>query len=159
VYARARFAPRIQEGLDALKSKDPRREIVLEGSAPEPALDGSGHDSLVRGASARLVGAFAPERFELAVETPVPGWLVVREAFARGWSATVEGKAAAILPADVAFRGVLVPSGVSRVVFEYSAPGAVPGAVLSLLAGLACLALPFIRARSPKERRGDAPSS
>lgn len=138
VYARARFAPGIQGGLEALRSKDPRREVVLEGVSPDPSLESSGEDASVPLARIRLVGTFEPERFELEVDSPVRGWLVVREAYARGWSALVAGEPRAISPADVAFRAVGLPQGTSRVVFTYEAPGERLGWLVSLVGVLGC---------------------
>jgi hypothetical protein len=157
VYRRARFASGIQGALDELPGKDPRREVVLEGAPPEPALAGkSGDDALVREARVTLVGERAAEdlpaeRFELRVESPEPGWLVVREGFARGWEATVEGKTEQILPADVAFRAVRVPRGSSSVVFTYAAPGAAAGATITLVGAIVCLGL---AARELRRKRG-----
>ena len=68
--------------------------------------------------------------------------LVLADGWGAGWEATVNGKAASVLPANVAFRGVPVPAGESEVVFRYHPPGLTTGIVatavslpLVLLAG------------------------
>jgi hypothetical protein len=142
VYRRARFVSGIQGVLDELSRKDPRREVVLEGTPPEPSLAGSGADALVSEARVSLVDERAAEDlpaegFELAVETPEPGWLVVREGFARGWRASRAGGVEPVYPADLAFRAVRVPRGSSRITFAYEAPGATLGAAITLLGALA----------------------
>ncbi len=48
------------------------------------------------------------------------GFLVLSDSFAPGWRAGIDGRAATIFPADVAFRMVVVPPGSHEVVFDYS---------------------------------------
>jgi hypothetical protein len=63
------------------------------------------------------------------------GYLVVGDAMQqKGWSVTVDGKAAKLVPADDAMAGVFVPAGTHRVEFRYDAPGEKTGAALSGLA-------------------------
>jgi len=86
---------------------------------------------------------YEPEHVELDVEASAPAVLVLNDAWYSGWSATVDGQPAPILPANVAVRGVLVPAGTHRVTFTYRTPGQRLGAFLSLgtlgLLGLAAL--------------------
>jgi hypothetical protein len=56
---------------------------------------------------------------ELDVTSSAKGLLVLADPYYPGWQATVNGKRQEILHADVAFRGVVVPSGHSTVVFTY----------------------------------------
>lgn len=49
-----------------------------------------------------------------------------------GWSATVNGESVAILDADIAFMGISVPAGNSKVVLTYSTPGLTLGTAISL---------------------------
>ncbi len=49
--------------------------------------------------------------------------LVLADAYYTGWSATVDGKPSAILPTNVAGRGVLLERGSHDVVFRYHTPG------------------------------------
>jgi hypothetical protein len=86
---------------------------------------------------------YEPEHVELGVEASAPAVLVLNDAHYSGWSATVDGQPAPILPANVAVRGVLVPAGTHQVTFTYRTPGQRLGAFLSLgtlgLLGLAVL--------------------
>ncbi|HEX8822527.1 MAG TPA: YfhO family protein [Archangium sp.] len=75
---------------------------------------------------------YAPEEVELDVEAGAPAVLVLNDAYDSGWSATVDGQPAPILPANVAVRGVLIPEGAHKVTFTYRPVGQRLGAFLSL---------------------------
>ena len=68
------------------------------------------------------------------------GALVLTDAYAPGWTATVNGQPAPIWPANYLFRGVSLPPGEHRVVFRYAAPGYRAGRVAAMTA-LAVLGL------------------
>ena len=55
----------------------------------------------------------------IAVDAPVPTLVVVLDAMTPGWAATIDGKRAPILTANVAFRGVIVPPGSHEVAMAY----------------------------------------
>ena len=74
----------------------------------------------------------------------------MREAFATGWSATVDGAPAPLLAADVLFRAVPVAAGRHRVVLAYEAPGRAAGAWLS---GVTWLAAALLGLRALRARR------
>jgi hypothetical protein len=61
------------------------------------------------------------------------GWLLLRDSFAPGWQATVDGKSVDVLPGDLAFRAVLVPAGSREVVFEYRPASVALGKAVSLI--------------------------
>jgi uncharacterized membrane protein YfhO len=73
--------------------------------------------------------------------------LVLDDAFAPGWSASVDGAAAEILPANYLARGVWVPAGAHQVVFEYRTPGLREGWAV-LAAGVAVIAAWALRRRA-----------
>jgi hypothetical protein len=104
------------------------------------AVEGDAED--VDDASGRIVSALeSSDRLELHVETSRPTLLVVRDAFAPGWSASVDGRTVPVLRADGRHRAVAIPAGRSRVVLEYRPPRRLAGLALSLgaavlLAGL-----------------------
>ena len=60
-------------------------------------------------------------------------WLVVRQSYAPGWTATVDGKSEPIVRADVAFDAVHVPSGTNFVTLSYNPSSVSHGATLSIL--------------------------
>jgi hypothetical protein len=118
----------------------PGQDVVLEcapGTPADAAPTGTGGLGQVR------IAHYAPESVELEVDARQPAVLVLNDAFYEGWSATVDGQPAPILPANVAVRGVRVPAGPHRVSFSYRTPGLVLGAIISLgtlgLLGLAVL--------------------
>jgi hypothetical protein len=147
VVPRARFARDARAALAAITDPafDPRNEAVIEASGtaspPGPAATGQ----------ARLVSKLGLHAFEVEVQAPSESWLVVREGYAPGWLASVNGAAEVpVLAADLVARGVRVPAGASRVSFRYVAPGENAGTLVTCatLAGLLVLALVLVaRAR------------
>lgn len=67
------------------------------------------------------------------VEGELPGWLVVLQAWDRGWRARVDGQPAEVLVAQGAFLAVPVPAGAREVTLHYEAPYQRAGVVISLL--------------------------
>jgi len=113
---------------------DPRRSVLL----PSPAREKPSSPSFA--GAARIVSR-RTDRLEIDVEANAPGHLVVREAFAAGWRAFVDGKEARALRADVLFRAVEVPAGRRRVELRYRPAAAVAGLFLSLAGALAATLL------------------
>ncbi len=84
---------------------------------------------------------YTPNRVVVEADLEQPGYLVLSDIFAAGWSAKVDGTRAQVLPANVAFRAVPLPAGAHRVEFVYNPPGFILGAGLSLIGLLILLAL------------------
>jgi hypothetical protein len=78
----------------------------------------------------------APEEVRIATDAPCAAYLVLADTNLRGWSAQLDGREAAILTADYAFRAVRVPAGRHEVRFRY-APWTVSVGIATSLAGLA----------------------
>ncbi len=91
----------------------------------------------------------AEERTQLTAECKVPGMLLRRELFFPGWSATVNGAAAAIRPYRDLFQVIDLPAGRSTIAFAYAPPHARWG---WLAAGLGVLALFVPRRGAPIPR-------
>jgi hypothetical protein len=102
----------------------------LRGARPRVEID----------AGRAVVAAEAAGRLEIDVEAARPGELLVRDSFARGWSATLNGHAIEMRAVD-GHRAVPVPAGTSRVRLDYSPPRLRAGLLLSTLSGLLCLGL------------------
>jgi hypothetical protein len=106
---------------------DPAREVVL----PETALDAGPRFS----GKSRVV-AFTPDRVKVEAELSEPGIVVLVDTYDPGWKATVDGRPAPLLRANVAFRGVKVPAGKHVIEQVYR-----PWTVIYGLLGSACAAL------------------
>jgi hypothetical protein len=142
---RARAVSTEEEARALLTSEgfDPRREVVLEA--------GEGLGAMGEGAPFRpaTVTRYENERVEVEVSAPGPGWLVLLDRWAPGWTATLDGAPAPILRADYLFRAVAVPGGRHGLVFEYRNAAFQWGLGLSALGVAAALgaALSLWRAR------------
>ncbi len=115
---------------------DPSVSAVVEGAPPPgvPAGADARVDSRASLGSVRFA-EYGQRLVRLAVEAPQPAVLVMTDSFYPGWSATVDGAEAALLPTDLAFRGVVLGPGHHDVRLWYR-----PTSFLLGLA-LACLAL------------------
>jgi len=105
----------------ALLQADPGSQAIVEGAAVEAEP----------GARAEVIED-APEH--VRVRTTGAGLLVLAEAWAPGWSATLDGAPVEVRIADGQFRAVAVPSGGHEVSFDYAQPGLWAGALISLAA-------------------------
>ncbi len=76
------------------------------------------------------------DTFAAEVQLDAPGVLVINEAFANGWSATVDGAPAKLVPANHAVMGLVLPAGAHRVALEYRTPGLTAGIVVSAVSAL-----------------------
>jgi hypothetical protein len=97
--------------------------VAVEGDVPES--DGAS-GTIVRETDGTQSLAFE-------VESDRASLLVVRDFFAPGWKASVDGAPAPVLRADGRHRAVPIPAGRSHVALTYSPPGMRTGFILSLL--------------------------
>lgn len=81
-----------------------------------------------------------PDEFVVEVTTKHPGYLVVRDTDARGWSATLKGERLPLMNANGSFKAVPLPAGTHQVAFSFEPPGLAMGRRLTLLS-LAVLVL------------------
>jgi hypothetical protein len=123
---------------------DPRREAILsEGTSIAGGVP----------VESRLV-EYAPDRVRADVETTTPAYLVVVDAWAPAWRASVDGSPAPVLRANVGFRAVPVPPGRHRVELRYRPRSVRDGLAVSGLAVLGALAV-MLGVR-PGKRRMDS---
>ncbi len=128
---------------------DPRRDAVvrrdeLGQDTPEGVVGGSVR--VVEEANARVV---------LRASLPRRGLVVLDDAWAPGWSVTVDGRPARALQANVVLRGVVVPAGEHTVEWRYRVPGLRAGTLLSGVGAVAVLAWAGMLLRT---RRRSAPA-
>jgi hypothetical protein len=108
-----------------------------------------------RGARGRIERARRrPGRIEVTAEADSPTALVVREGWARGWTARVNGRGATVWRADGHHLAVPLPAGRSEVRLRYRPPG-LPASLAASALGLALLAT--LPRRRPREGRGGPP--
>ena len=123
---------------------DPGREVLLaEGDLQDAGTGFVGSSRVLR---------LTPDRVVLDVRASAPGFVVLADAFDPGWRATVDGRAAAIFRANVAFRAVPVPAGRHVVEMVYRPRGVLFGLMLSVAGLLVILGLGRVAARGA--RRG-----
>jgi hypothetical protein len=117
---------------------DGRREaVVVDESDPESAP--LTRAPLRPARRARIV-VDAPERVAVEFDTGADALLVLADAFAPGWTVTVDGAPRRLRQVNYLVRGVLVHAGERRAEFTYRAPGLALG-LLSALLGMATVAL------------------
>ncbi|MCX7846592.1 MAG: YfhO family protein [bacterium] len=108
------------------ESFDPWEEVLI--TTGETRVVGSG----VRGKGDRVeIKAYAPERIEVEAELGEEGVLVMSENALPGWEVTTNGAPAKWIEVNGCFRGVELPAGLHRVVWEYETPGLRVGGVIS----------------------------
>jgi Bacterial membrane protein YfhO len=103
--------------LERVGTLPPGRLILLEAPGSSPSRFNSADDPAVE------VRDFGRNEYTLHVNAPRPGFIYASESFFTGWSATVNGRSAAIVPANFAFRAVEVPAGPAEVRLWYWPPG------------------------------------
>jgi hypothetical protein len=109
---------------------------VVEGPVP-PGLAG-GDATVLRD---------EPEAVAVRTTSTGPSLLVLNDAWAEGWSATVDGRPSPILPTNSMVRGVLVEAGVHEVAFTYRTPLLAAGWAVAGAAALAVAAFALVTAR------------
>ena len=108
---------------------DPSRDVVLFDGTAAAGAPGT----------ARLVGE-SPLALDVDVDG-TGGWLVVNDTWYPGWVATLDGRPAPILRANLMFRAVRVPPGAHRVAMRFEPASVRRGAWITIACGLTALAL------------------
>src|SRR5262249_22082942 len=110
--SRLRPAQNVEEAVALMDDPkfDPASDAIVEGiAAPAEAAPGT-----------ILAEQIGNERLEWDLETGEKSFLVVADAFFPGWHASVDGRAAPILPVDGCLRGVnIVGAGRHHVVMTF----------------------------------------
>lgn len=121
---RARFHSRIEVAdADALSSSGtlshPPNDVrtIIDDETPPARRLWLASTSAYGGA--RIV-SWSAARVVVDVTAPTAGVLVLHDIYYPGWRATLDGRAVPVLRADTLFRGVEIPLGKHRVVFEFA---------------------------------------
>ena len=104
----ADFGALVREG--GWPDVDFTRTVLLSRAPDEPSRDGSGTARIIRYANTEVV---------VEVEAPAAGFLVLNDVWHPWWRASVDGRTAEILKANVLFRAVAVPAGRHMVRFTF----------------------------------------
>ena len=126
---------------------------VVAGESVWLAPSTEAHPLLVpagRAGTCRLE-SFGNLRLEADCAAGQPALAVFNEQYDQGWSATVDGRPAPVLRANLNMRAIAVEPGSHTIVLAYSPAGLRAGASVTLLSALALLALALVR--RPGRRR------
>lgn len=116
-------------------SFNPNTTAVLDTSPYSPKKDG--HLGRLHGMNG--VGGFtkierhASSRVVIKTFERTGDWLVIRQSYAPGWTAAVDGRPAPVVRADIAFDAVHVPKGLHVVTLTYAPSSISDGAVISII--------------------------
>ncbi len=77
--------------------------------------------------------SYAPQNIEFQVTTDSTQFLYISDTYDYGWKAEVNNKPARVYKANYAFRGVMVPKGVSKVSFTYQPQSFSTGVAVSAI--------------------------
>lgn len=137
VVSRAVRVGSIDEGVARISEPgfDVRREAVMRGEALPEAIEGM--------ASPGEWERLAPER--MVARAQGPGLLVVGEHFDPGWRATIDGRPARVVEADLAALGVVLPDSAATVELRFVPVGLWAGLALFLFAAAALAAAEIAR--------------
>jgi hypothetical protein len=138
VAAPARIAPLVIHGYE-LSATQPRAAV----------LDATGRVAMGRVLSIRE----STDRIELDVEAEGAATVVLRDGFAPGWSASVDGRPASVHRVEQRYRAVDVSAGSHTVDMRYRPPGLGQG-LLAMGVSLAVAAALWMSGRRSRHERG-----
>jgi len=124
-------------------SVDLRQTAIVDSAPAEPLGAASTSRDQIQ------FDSYGLNRLALTVQSQSGGLLILSENYDSAWHATVNGRDARVYRADGALRGVAVPAGNSRVIFNYAPRSVWIGGVLSLLTFL-CVGAALIVFRHPR---------
>jgi hypothetical protein len=127
---------------------DPSRDVVLVGANDLPAPPDA-----PAAASTQSIVVDEPEHVRVQLDVREPGILVLADAFAPGWRATVDGQERPVWLANALMRGVRVAPGDRQVDFTYQPPGLRLGLAISIAAAAAALLLGLASRRTGHRER------
>jgi hypothetical protein len=160
VYQRLTSLPRIRWASASSVQTDPAARVaqLKAGISPDAVvLNTAGPVASGKPATVRVTRDDG-DTVAATVDAAGAGYLVVADSLQQpGWSATVDGRPATLLPANNAMVAVPVSGGVHRVELSYTVPGQRTGAVVTGGAFLVCLGIVALCWRRRRSERGAAP--
>ena len=82
-------------------------------------LEGASSDTTIRRSGTVAIAFYANTRVVLDADSPDGGFVVLNDIWHPWWVATIDGRPAPILRANVLFRAVAVPAGKHRITFAF----------------------------------------
>jgi uncharacterized membrane protein YidH (DUF202 family) len=149
IYQRASVLPRIRWASFATVVADPAERVrMLADGIPSDTvlLDTAGPRASGQGANLRVPQGTGGQ-IRVEVDARGAGYLVVADAVQSGWHASVDGKPAAVVPADHALGAVFVPAGRHEVTLRYEPEAWRLGELICGLSVLLLLALATVPLR------------
>lgn len=113
-----------------LASLDPSRETVVEGLPSTMPANGA--------AKVQITG-YEGDAYRVRYQADRPTLLRIAAPYFPGWQAEVDGRAADVMPADLALMAVAVPAGSHELALRYHSARFAAGAAISLLSWLAVI--------------------
>src|SRR5262249_30647500 len=104
---------------------DPRREVVLETGEAATAEGTAGESRIVEA---------RPDGVVLEATLARDGYVVLLDSYDPGWRASLDGRPAPVLRANVAFRALRVPAGRHRIEYVYRPRAVMAGLLISAAA-------------------------
>jgi hypothetical protein len=132
---------------------DPAREAILERDPGIPHVVHPQTEADGGSAGAATYRALGPASARIDVTAVAPAIVLVRNAFAPHWRATVDGRSAPVLRADGMVQGVPVQAGTHTIVLNYEDPWIGYG----MLGSLAAVAALLMGALVTRRRRSSRP--
>ena len=163
VYERRTALPRIRWASSTVVEPDRDRRIALLASGtlrPDQVVLNQAGPGVDGRAAAIQVDADDPDLIRVAVRAEGAGYLVVADAIQAGWSVSVDGRPAPLLPADQAVVAVAVPGGEHTVELRYASPYFGAGSWITAGAAVTSAGLVLVdRLPGFRRRREDADGS
>jgi hypothetical protein len=133
----------------------PDDTVVLGPAAFDAARAGSlsAPSGTSAGAATAHIVARTTSSLSVRVRSGRGGWLVIRQAFAPGWTATVGGTPATVQRADIAFQAVRIPPGTYVVRFAYHPASIEIGGLISAVSVVVTAGLLFVALRWRRQTR------
>lgn len=120
-YERSGARPRVELATSVVGISDPAERLKALSDSRHVGTTMLDHELPLMGLEGGTVELVEDRSDRIAIEVDAlgPGYVVIRDANAPGWTATVDGRAVEILHADHAYRAIEVPEGSSTVELAY----------------------------------------
>jgi hypothetical protein len=141
--ALARLGTRQDDGMVLLDRWDPSILAIVEATGDDAAALANLTRDAACGEATTAITRYSAHRVDVVVDADCAQLLVLSDTYYPGWKASINGVTAEILPANIAFRSVVVPPGRSMVTFEYISEPFQLGVVLSACGLLILVAVPI----------------